>query len=245
MKVDRARSHIEEIARCLKYVEGRYPPRLENKLDMATGLYSIVPRINASMPSNIPCSTGDAVHNLSAALDYLTSTVFAKITGNWDKRITFPAHETEKSVRAQMDNNKLTQIAPDLCDMIMNDIKPWKDGNFPIWAIGKMDNTNKHRMLLMLFGVYGIRGASFWTKDKKTKITDFEGESGFKGQNIEISIPDNKHPFIIKNHGYAKVNVSFAEKDFFFGQPVVETLNGISDLVSSVIDAFETHFKRG
>lgn len=120
-------------------------------------------------PAELPLLIGDLVHSLRCALDYtINEILYGKST-----RITFPAHETRDqliaSFRTEPENvgGKTLKIGSNAAieravsgfgAFITDTIKPYKGGNDILWAIGKLDNTDKHRLLMPILIPFGVSG---------------------------------------------------------------------------------------
>jgi hypothetical protein len=90
-KLLRARHHVEH----LRQIVGAYIASLKPdfQFDETTGLNSIE-LVVPNPPDELPPVLGDAIHNLSSALDCISSQLIASKTGNWNRRVSFPIHET-------------------------------------------------------------------------------------------------------------------------------------------------------
>jgi hypothetical protein len=63
------------------------------------------------------------------------------------------------------------KAAPNLGPLILDCIKPYKTGNYALWALGKVENIDKHKLLIPSIVLTGLNGVSI------TAISPIDGRS--------------------------------------------------------------------
>ena len=247
LKVQRAYRHINEIQHHFATFLDSDFCKLHIETEPDTGHHLLKLDSLAPMPADIPLSIGDTVHNLRAALDYLTSKVVRDAGGN-DSRVSFPMHETRDALIASFETHPTTgkkggnalikDAAPDLVEIIVDTIKPYKTGNFPLWALGKIDNIDKHSLLVPIFMPTGLTGVDLEDENSNvwTNTTLAVGPGG------TLRAISTSAPMKINSYGKPTGNIFFADGQFFDNKAVIPTLEQISQLVLGVIQTFEAHF---
>jgi hypothetical protein len=161
-------------------------------------------------PSNeLRLCAGDALHNLSAAMDHMAAEIVLLFGGNVN-RARFPFHETRKNVEMDIAKDFPRSLPDDVKICILDTIRPYKDGNFALWATRKLDNIDKHRMII--------------PTPKVTTVFGLSCDGGFGGrcENFTARIAGDGRigtcAFIapITNVSYRSMEV-----EFFFNEPAI------------------------
>jgi hypothetical protein len=184
-------------------------------------------------PPSIPLIIGDAIHNLRTAFDYIV----VEITGlEW---IALPVGKTRDDILNLPRFEKIESTRPDLAKFIIDEIQPYQRGQFLLWELSELDRIDKHRLILR-------------TSNRAHRLgVEIEDQSG-KRTNAWFTIDDNfsttrtfRGPIKIHNEGYSAISVSFGPETPFKDQPVLETLDRLSELALQAIQSFERfHFGR-
>lgn len=114
---------------------------------------------NGPLPNEMLLTLGDALHNLRCALDYAIN----EILEGRNERITFPMDEeranlhdsfrTEATIiegrtKKKGRNSILEQTAPGIGAFIVDELRPYKAAKGYLWPLNKLDNADKHRLLI-------------------------------------------------------------------------------------------------
>ena len=127
--------------------------------------------------------------------------------------------------------------------MIFETFKPWKEGNFPIWALSRIDNINKHRMILPTLANIT------WSGSIMQGITPSGGQ--MMNWNPSITMSPGNHFVVSKTlepieffeRGAFTANLAFPGDIPFGGKFVFEVLEELIQCVTRILDALEAHFK--
>ena len=195
------------------------------------------------VPADVVMIAGAIVQTLRSCLDYITSEIWnaAKET---DTRLHFPIAEDKAQLELSAAFLKIQKFRPKFADFILNEIKPTKADNFPIWAVNRLANTDKHRNLLLVAQWGGF------------EIDEIKRRDGVEMAKTRFSAPasDDKGVFLIPEvEEYTDpkgiVEIRFQEADIirtgvFDRREIVSTLAGLQHAVAETIDRTEDFFAR-
>jgi hypothetical protein len=234
-KVARATRHIQETEAILEAFGQSDLATFVVDTETKPGATLLGVEIAGGPPIDIPLAIGDAIHNLRASLDFLAYELMSA-SGTIDEQMRFPFYKEEDNLRKQVGKSGLLKnCGPDVARLIVDGVKPYKDGNYDLWAMNKLDNIDKHRLIVPVFvatDVYGISGVdeSGWRLKNNTKSIVGSGFFPYVelGTNFKLDHP----PFVA-------CSVYFREGQYFDGRDVIPTLQTLAQKVTDVIEAFE------
>lgn len=200
-----------------------------------------------TLPAELPLVLGDAIHNLNCALDYTISEIV-----HWgSKRIGFPSHEKREALvdsfrsEPEVVNGKTRKkgvnapikIAVDgLAEFIVNEIKPYAGGNDLLWAVSRLDNTDKHRMLTIIVIPQSIHDLVV-RDDNHNKCHYSTATIGAGGEiNLFGTGASGLH---IESYGKTSAEIFFGEAGPVEGKPLFPTLIDMMKGVAKTIDMIE------
>ena len=147
LKVDRAKEHAADLEQELRVFLESGPYTVGAKHDSETRkLIYYVTELTLFLMSVI---AGDAVQNLKSALDHLAYQIVCNDTGdnppnpNW---IYFPIADDAKKYEAKK-TGKMEGAHRESFEAI-DDLKPYRGGNDLLWMLYRLNNIEKHRLLL-------------------------------------------------------------------------------------------------
>lgn len=238
MKIKRAEKHVED----LKSIELNYTVTIVPDIPSGgTGIKYELPNAEASR-TEIALITGDAIHNLHAALDYAWIGARRRIDPSINlNKAKFPIRDKEEQMEAILNGVSIG----DLAQLVM-DFKPWRDGDSTLWAIHKLDIEDKHKLLLPLIHDSGVRGIVL--KDKVT------GDISNDGFTFPFTPGEPRYLYVGPSHevidpgkfsGAVFLAPTFDGTLFRFRHTnIVDTLGLFSNAVTTVVHALET-FRTG
>jgi hypothetical protein len=126
LKIQRANRHMGELNTVLNAFlkTNFYSLGVERN---ANGTNTIKFESTRALPSEVPLIIGDAIHNLHTALDLMIWEIESGI-GKADRSSKFPFYEARSEVLSAIENGNL-KAAPDICRLIIDEIKPYRGGN--------------------------------------------------------------------------------------------------------------------
>lgn len=146
VKIKRAEKHLRDLAAELLAARNVRTTVVGPKTSPHTGQtvrgLVTLPRL----PFDAVATAGDIVHNLRSALDHLAYQLVIVGSGKEpSRRVEFPIAKDLATYEAEK-ARKLEGMRPPAIEAIDN-IKPYKGGNEPLWRIHELDNIDKHRTL--------------------------------------------------------------------------------------------------
>jgi hypothetical protein len=219
----------------------------EKKIGECLIVRSVVP-----LPAELILTIGDAVHNMRAALDYTVSEIL-----HWkDTRITFPMGETrdelvtsfrtEPEIVGSKTRKKGRNAAVELAirgigEYIVEKIRPYKGGHPTLWALGKLDNTDKHRLLIPVLVPQTISDVDT-IDDNNNRMSGCSVTVG-PGGICRALMVSGISGFKIQRYGKPTAEIFFNEIGIIEGQPAFPALSamlrGVNETISG-IDEFVT-----
>lgn len=185
---------------------------------------------------------GDALHNMRSALDLLYYRAFDGITAMADHRTRFPIRDTREELISSIDGGlkekKLVNHAGaiGLRDFVVNDMKAYQTGNWPLWALHDMNITDKHKLLIPVFKI--MRFADIRLEDQHGEIFLAEGQPYFTEDSYWFKA-GRGGKLKVHDKGHAATGVAFSIGIPLQDKPVIPSLTGLAENVTSMIDAFE------
>lgn len=174
VKIERARKHLRDLAADLLDAKNVKVPVV---IGEPGGFRQGVPenlKVLPRLPFDVIATAGDIVHNLRSSLDHLAHQLVIVGSGKEpSRRIEFPiakdfdTYESEKT-------RKVEGMRPIAIKAIDN-VKPYKGGNEPLWRIHELDNIDKHRTLFSVAHDYLFFGewfeGDYWFKTDAPNFT--------------------------------------------------------------------------
>jgi hypothetical protein len=258
LKVERAEKHILDLYNLL----GAFPsdPNFHSvsiEEDNARyGIKSLVITIHKSTAEFLDEAAliiGDALHNLRGALDILYFEV-VRINGvglasGWTR---FPITNTRQELIAFLNGSlKKQQISRPVYDLILDTIKPYRDGNFRLWSLHEMNIIDKHRLLIPTYQVMGIEdiclqndqseviniGTIFTDASCRIRLDSFKRFDQFDRFRLDEFL--RRSP-TVKDKGHVSIGQGFLLETPNEGGPVIPTLNAVTKEITRTIEVFSS-----
>lgn len=249
LKIKRAKEHIAELESQLRSFFDSYPFKVGTKRDPDTRKLIYFVASAEPIPECVPLVAGDAIQNLMSALDHLAYQLVCSDTGdnppnpNWiyfpiaDDVFKYDAKKHEKMKGAK-------QVTFDAIDAL----KPYKGGNDVLWTLYRLNNIEKHRLLLTV-GSYaaGINISQHMANTFRSVFPD-EAITSFESMNVFINPADNGFPLkpgfeLFVDAADEKPNpkqqfrfgVALREPGIIEDKSVLDTVNKFSVLVENIV----------
>jgi len=195
-------------------------------------IYYSLNRLN-ELP-DIALIVGDAIHNLKTALDYSWfETIRILAPSAVSKFAKFPVYPSIQELEAALKSKQIDILSIRLYDLMLSDIKPYQGGDFFIWAIHKMDITDKNRLLIPTANYGNVTGMK--VKDQQGKIFTTGSWGGELAGQFHISV---KLDTEIEDNGYVTLEIIFKEGPAQ-SLEVSETLRISSVVISQTVELLE------
>ncbi len=149
LKIKRAKEHDAELQRQLRSFLDSKPYKVGYKHDTTTRkLIYYVTEVEPT-PDCLPLIAGDVIQNLMSALDHLAYQIVCRDTSdnppnpNW---IYFPIADDLQKYKSKKAGK--IQGASEATFAAIDALKPYKGGNDSLWSLYRLNNIEKHRLLL-------------------------------------------------------------------------------------------------
>lgn len=249
LKIKRAKEHTTELQRQMRSFLETNPYKVGYKHDSATRKLIYYVTSAEPTPDCLPLVAGDVIQNLMSALDHLAYQIVCRDTNdsppnpNW---IYFPVADDAQKYEAKK-NGKMQGASADSFAAI-DALKPYKGGNDPLWALYRLNNIEKHRLLLTVGSqaaginlgqlMVGHLGASFPAE----AVAAFESmniflnpaDKGFplrSGFELYIGAPDEKP----NPKQQFRFNVAVNEPGIAEGKPLLDLIAEFTTLAEGIV----------
>jgi hypothetical protein len=249
-KIDRAKKHVAELQLCFDEFAHANPCRVVAEYDEKSGRLNIVVRDWKDPPAEFGLIAGEAIHQLRSALDHIVWLLFERARVRPPGRQTgFPIfHEGGKKYEAE-GKAKIRGLSAELSARIEG-FQPFKRSLAPkddlLWLLHDLNNTDKHRVLLVTQAYIGHGAADFFF-EPEIKIA--------KGRSYSLTVDGPLKPGAIlcwfeteqrkvTVTGKVAVAVGLVDVGTAKYQPAIPFLNQLSDYVREIATNFEPDFEK-
>jgi hypothetical protein len=259
-KVERAKQHIVDLNLRLKDFLDSKPYVVGAQRDPQTRRPVYYLAAVREVPPVIRLLAGDIIQNLRSALDHLAFQLYmlgpGGVASGAGSRTYFPIADDAAKYKMEAPR-KVKGLRPDAIKAI-DAIEPYKGGTTDksdtLWRLEKMNNIDKHRLLIAV-------GSQFSSVDIGGDAERLLREAMAKGPpemrfaipkiNLFIRPADRQWPLKAGNQLFVdgpdaevdqnrqfRFEVAFGESKIAEGEPIIETLQHMADLVDSLIGSF-------
>jgi hypothetical protein len=229
LKIERAVRHINELQAVVKAFLARDPHPVIVEDDEERKTRTVRVRMGETVPVEVSLIAGDAIHNLRSALDIMICDI-AAMFGDHARRARFPfardANELETPIKEKV---KRFGVAEDVIELIRA-LKPYDGGNRALRGLHQLNVIDKHQLIVaaadkIVISHCGIQGPSgtFYARrigDGFAAVVDLEP---VRDQKADVT-----------------VQIAFGNGPFQ-GEPIVPTLLQLAQLVSGIVETFQTY----
>jgi len=209
LKLDRAQHHIADLERQFKSFVERKPHRFSIKHYQETGQPVIQIRFVEHVPDSFSVIIGDAIHNLSCALDHTMWELMGWDGGTQDRHTKFPARDNRTNFDAAC--NGIRTPSEWVRQMFISfEVFPEGEGRI-LYIINSFDNHDKHHVIAPVlratthppFQIFHQNGVPFLRMEGNRFIggisDDIEIANVPAGGYIELDDTANCEPSIFMN----------------------------------------------
>lgn len=147
LKIERAKHHINDLERQIESFMERKPFRLMRRFDPKSNRTSVMIKTDIPIPDELSLITGDAVHNLCAALD-LTMFQLARDRSPSPHFIAFPFPKKAEGLAGAIDKAQVKFAGTNVVEAV-EALEPYPGGNEILSALHRLDAQDKHRLLIL------------------------------------------------------------------------------------------------
>ena len=255
LKVERAKSHINDLDREIRAFLDTKPYAIETKRNPQTRqLIYYVSRVKP-IPESLSLIAGDAIQNLVSALDHLAYQIVGSDTGDkypTPNRIYFPIADDAKEYEA-IKAKKMKGADKATLDAI-DTLKPYKGGNDSLWMLARLNNIDKHRLLITVGSTFrSVNLGARILREVNKEMPDGQRIEGFdlwikpadslfplkRGDELFIDAPDSEP----NDKMQFRFDVALYEPQIVEAQSILEALHQLTALVESIVATLVLRFR--
>lgn len=237
LKVKRADQHISNLNEMLNSILKTDFYGFVVEKDENTDKNSLHFLLKPSLSEDTGLIMGDAIHNLRSALDNLWWELVDRYGGICDQNTFFPITKTEKNFEKTIKDRGIESLSSDIAGLLRKNIKPYRGGNDPLYALNELNNINKHRLLIPIYSNVEFRGVT-----GNIGTAKFRNSSFVLGQDAIMSFPEITEKYEFQHNGNPRLTIVFGEKQPFEFEPIIPTLQNLSILVSGIVQNVENTY---
>ncbi len=237
LKIERAKSHVNDLTREVRAFINSKPHRIIEKPYSYRGQKRtcVFLKLRRNIPDVIPLIAADAVHNLRVSLDQLTYRL-AQINGYPNSTNTyFPVARCAQVFKSES-RRKLRRLDPVAQEMI-NRLKPYKGGNNLLWSLHALDIADKHRIVVPVGSANFGTNISQLSRSEHIRVYPRNWDS-LNDQSKLWSMPTDTHP---QGDFKLRLDIEFREVALQ-GRPIAAALSDLIDLVERIVRTFDKKF---
>jgi hypothetical protein len=237
LKVQRANKHIADLEAAISALKESYTATVvQNSNTGHQDLIHTIPEF-AEAAEEMALIAGDAIHNLKTALDFAWISTLRKHipTANLDFA-KFPVYRSRRELESALNGVPInTRSNPSLFGLVVSDIQPFEGGhNGVVYALHKLDISDKHLLLLGLVPLAGIDGIMVQKPDGEV-VRGFAGAT----QNAPPYVIAFDGNIRIKDKGKLTFHIVLKEAGIYDSVHIMEVLSTFSRVVSNYIELLE------
>jgi hypothetical protein len=249
LKVTRAKEHASNLEREVRAFLDSAPYKVGARHDPLTRKLIYYVTSAQPTPDRLPLIAGDAIQNLMSALDHLAYQIVCCDTAdnppnpNW---IYFPIADDAAKYDAKK-RGKMEGARPETFDAI-DALKPYQGGNHLLWKLYRLNNLEKHRLLLTVGSqAAGINLGQMLANHLGSAFRP-DAVAAFESMNVFINPADKGFPLKagfdlyiggVDEQPNPKQQFRFAvvlsEPGIVEGKPLLETVNQLTALVEGIV----------
>lgn len=245
LKVGRAYHHIADVTReASAYIE-KDPFELSVKHDRQAGILLSMD-LREPIPNNVILGTGDAIHNLKAALDYVWTGIHRAATGAVVRREYFPIGNTRNDVIARITEPSVEVAFPNIKNFLGDRIRPYCDeatgGNPAFRAINHLDRWDKHNLLIP--AISDVGDGHFTVMGLPTGTITFKGNQIYSDQSILLlqCLVPIREPLRIEQYAKPTIEIVIGKGQPLAHEPLIPSLKNLAQTVLDTVEAFTSEY---
>ncbi len=226
----RAKQHVSDLdKRICDFLDSKPYARVVESDGAGNNVHKL--KITAAIPDDLDNIAAEAVNGLRMCLDQAGYAIAIALNGGDPKSCYFPFADDAANLESVM--KRRCKDFPREILALFRGFKPYKGGDDLLWAVNRICNTNKHKMLVpigistggMKIKTMEITGPNFnlfsptWDKTKNEIVIATIGPGGNLEYDLDISFA-----------------VTFNEVDVVGGMPAIPVLNKLVEIVGFTLE---------
>jgi hypothetical protein len=232
LKMNRALDHIRELEDLIESWRRLDSYRVSIGKEEHTRQNVLRFIVTKSLPEDVALIIGDAIHNLRTALDHAAYELLclSRASKKDLDQTYFPFEGDRARLEASRKFKTIQTNNPKIAATILDIIRPYKGGNDTLWNLNKVDNHDKHRLLVPHFQAISVTIDALRGSEQITLQKKFQPRARIHGSTI--CLPADLE---IKGHREPIFDIFFGEGFPLSGQSVVEALIRMNIEVSKAL----------
>jgi len=249
LKIKRAKEHAAELQRQMRSFLDSSPYKVGYKHDPGSRKLIYYVTSAAPTPDYLPLIAGDVIQNLMSALDHLAYHIVCRDTNdnppnpNW---IYFPVADEVQKYEAKKGGKM--QGASVGSFTAIDALKPYKGGNDSLWALYRLNNIEKHRLLLTVGSQAAGINLGHLMAGHLSATFPAEAVAAFESMNIFLNPVDKGFPLQPGFELYIgaadeksnpkqqfRFNVAVNEPGIAEGKPLLDLISKFTTLVEGIV----------
>ena len=248
-KIERAKEHTAQLDKELRTFYDTNPFKVAAQREFPSRKLKYVVASADPVPDRIPLIAGDAIQNLMSALDHLAYQLVCHDTNdnppnpNW---IYFPIADDAAKYEARK-QGKMAGASGDTLALI-DALQPYRGGNDLLWMLYRLNNIEKHRLLLTVGAqAGGIHLGQLMANHLKGTFPP-EAIAQFESMDVFLNPADKGFPLTAGFELYIgavdeepnpkqqfRFDVVLSESDVVDGRSLLTTVNEFVKLVDDIV----------
>ena len=262
LKIKRAKEHVADLERELRAFLNGNPYKVATRRDPQTRKLIYYVSSVEPTPDCLPLIAGDTIQNLMSALDHLAYQIVCSDTGDDPpnpKAIYFPIADDAAKYEAGK-RPKLKGARQETFDAI-DVLKPYKGGNDLLWSLSRLNNIEKHRLLIAVGSMFQSLNLGAHISVMMSDFISTRPDDPFYGKEIPVldafyRPADVLFPLKVGDELFidlpdAKVNeklqfrfsVALYEPQIVEAQSLLDTVHQLTALVEGIVGALTPRLK--
>ncbi len=257
LKIERAKKHVMDLqSELITFLEsGPYKVGAKHDLETRKLIYYVTSADPVS--ESLPLIAGDAIQNLMTALDHLAYQIVCSDTGDnppCPHRIYFPVADDAAKYEVGK-RRKLEGAHQDTFDAI-DAIKPYKGGNDLLWILYRLNNIEKHRLLLTVGSQAAGINLGQLMAGHLGRTFPAEAVAAVESMDVFLNPADKGFPLKAGFELYIgavdekpnpkqqfRFDVVISEPRIIDGKPLLQTVNDFTALVGGIVTSLTPRLK--
>lgn len=193
--------------------------------------------LTEQIPESTLNLTAEIVHSLRTGLDNAMFDVASATSATDPRKAAFPFAATIKDMPNALGRSKDVPVP---IQSLCFGLQPYRGGNDALWALNRLSNTDKHR-ILHPFGTGVVRAGASLHGTGYFSMPDPHVWDSSKDEMVIIQLGRET---TYEYHFDFRVFVTFADETGFAGQNVPQTLAAVVSSTQGAVDAIEAECHR-
>ncbi|MDR3481929.1 MAG: hypothetical protein P4L91_14580 [Burkholderiaceae bacterium] len=235
LKLERANKHIFDLNNILSgFLETDFY-RIGIDHDTESRTNKLIFEVTKLVPIDAAMAIGDAVHNMRTALDIMAVNMVKKCGGTPNDWTRFPFFSSRDKLVNGINGGEMQHLGPTIISFLVDTIKPYTGGNAALCDLHRLDIMDKHQSIIPTACATTI----FDVKASDDRRNTFDFRRVTVGEGGKLNLVQTGSDLKVTSYGKLTIDIRFVRNQPFENQSVVPALHGLSQLVSSTVQAFE------